>query len=185
MKCYFFGTFNPVHIGHIKIANAVKKEFNFERVIFVPSPKSPYKDGRYEIHRLTMLKLAAGEDNVSDIEYNMERPSYTYKTVEKLGKCYFITGYDTFLDIDNWKHPEILKETLTFIVIPRSVNCSDKEFENLRLKGYNFKIAKFEPCDISSSEIRAKIQKGESIRRLVPKKVEEYIYEHGLYKELA
>jgi len=187
MVCYYFGTFNPVHNAHLKIADEVKKlcaAESFERVVFVPAFSPPHKD--VEIapaqHRLNMLKLAAGEENVSDIEYHLEPPSYTYKTIEKLGKCDFIIGFDAFKEIESWKNPEYLKEMLNFIVIPRRTGLTDETFDNLKQKGYRFKILNLDFIDISSENIRRLIKAGESIKGLVPCAVEEYIYEHRLYR---
>ncbi len=201
MNCYFFGTFDPVHIGHIKIAKSVKKEFNFERVIFVPTPAPPHKNayGASFFDRVEMLKLAVGEENVNDIENTIEPPNYTYKTIEKLDNIdngartgsplgAFIIGFDQFEKIEEWKNPEYLKKMLEFIVIPRNITDATRlapdtsfNFAHLAKKGYTFKVADFERIDISSSEIRAAVKNGENISNLVDKKVENYIYEQRLY----
>ncbi len=189
MVCYFFGTFNPPHKGHLMAAQSVKEQFGFKCVIFVPSPNPPHKETIDPCHKLEMAKLAFGEKNVCDIEYRSSDISYTYKTVQKLGECSFIIGYDAFLEIETWKHPEILKEMLEFIVMPRKNKHKEEEinakFEDLRKKGYNFKIANFKPVDISSSEVRRKVALGLDVSGLLDEKVKEYIYEHGLYKNLA
>jgi nicotinate-nucleotide adenylyltransferase len=189
MVCYFFGTFNPPHLGHVAVAKSVKEEFGFEKVIFVPSPNPPHKETLNPYQKLEMARLAFGDENVSDIEYNMPDTSYSYKTIQKLGKCSFIIGYDAFLEIENWKHPEILKEMLEFIVVPRKNGQDDSKikvkFEDLKKMGYNFKIANFKPVDISSSKIREDVAKGLDITEFVDEKVKEYIYGHGLYKNLA
>ena len=183
MNCHFFGTFNPVHTGHIKIAKSVKEQFSFERVIFVPTPSPPHKNSDVASfsNRFEMLKLALGEENVSDIETKIEPPNYTYKTIEKLGKCAFILGYDQFEKIESWKKPDYLKEMLEFIVIPRR-GTKEIDFAHLREKGYNFKIVDFEPIDVSSTQIRERVKNGENIDGLVDKKVENYINEQRLYR---
>ena len=125
MKCYFFGSFNPIHLGHIEIARKVKESLNFKQVIFVPSYMPPHKiDGLESFsNRLEMAKIAVGEENVSDIEHKLKVPSYTYRTIEKLfeennnQKINFIIGYDQFFKLESWKEPEILKEKINFIVI--------------------------------------------------------------------
>ena len=146
MECYFFGTFNPIHLGHIEIARKVKGLKGFERVIFVPSYMPPHKveDLASYSNRLEMCKLAAGAQNVSDIEFHLRVPSYTYRTIEKLyeqngnKKVNFIIGYDQFFKLESWKEPEILKEKLHFIVIPRKFqngqvmgDAAFKYFQNL------------------------------------------------------
>jgi len=201
-KCYFFGTFDPIHVGHIKIAQSVKTQFNFERVIFVPTPAPPHKnpDGASFFDRLKMLKLAVGEENVSDIETKIEPPNYTYKTVEKLAATgsqpiAFILGYDQFEKIETWKNPHYLREMLEFIVIPRNITGASCfaptphaapdalfDFAHLAKKGYNFKVADFAPMDISSTQIREAVKNGKNISNLVDKKVENYIYEQRLYR---
>ena len=86
MKCYFFGTFNPIHLGHVEIARKVKELAGFEQVIFVPAYMPPHKidDMISFSHRFEMAKLAVGVENVSDIETKLKPPSYTYRTIEKL-----------------------------------------------------------------------------------------------------
>lgn len=181
-KCFFFGTFDPVHIGHIKIAKSVREQFNFERVIFVPTPAPPHKNshGASFFDRFEMLKLAVGEENVSDIETKIDPPNYTYKTIEKLGKGAFIIGFDQFEKIESWKNADYLKEMLEFIVIPRG-DTSDGDFAHLAKKGYTFEVADFERIRISSSEIREAVKNGGDISHLVDKKVKDYIYEQRLY----
>lgn len=182
MQCYYFGTFDPVHIGHIKVAEAVKEKYGFDKVIFVPTPKSPFKDGQSDISdRINMLEKVLRKSEISDIELNIEPPNYTYKTIEKLGNAYFILGYDQFLTIENWKKAEFLKEKLFFIVIPRAGAC-EKEFNKLKEAGYKFEILKdFELVDVSSSKIRENARLGKPLAGLVHKKVEEYINEKRLY----
>lgn len=188
--CYFFGTFDPIHLGHMKVADEIKAQFGFERIIFVPTHIPPHKETPdiSNADRLQMLNLAVGKENVSEIEFEIEPPNYTYKAIEKLGKCAFIIGYDQFCEIENWKKTEYLKKMLDFVVIPRFVNHDKTEklhceadFAHLKQKGYNFKIAEFEPVKISSTQIRQCIQNGLPIDNLVSESVKNYIYEKRLY----
>ena len=188
MECYFFGTFNPPHKGHIELAKKVLDEFNFEKIIFVPSNVPPHKSEFIEgFHRFNMLKLIEEEKiKVSDIELKMDIPSYTYKTVEKLlgdnKKLNFIIGFDAFKNIETWKNPEYLKEKLHFIVLKRRGDKKE-EIEKLKLKGYDFIIAdNIDMVDVSSTEIRKKIQNNENINNLIDGKVKRYIEENGLYR---
>ncbi len=191
MKCYFFGTFNPVHNAHIEIAKKIKEQFQFEEVIFVPAYAPPHKiPDTTPYDRLKMLQIAAGRKNVSDIEFFLPVPSYSYNTVlelkkrDKTQKINFIMGYDSFLKIQSWKNPQILKENLNFIIVPRHYgNISAKDFEHLRDSGWNFEIAHIDFMDISSNLIRKNVEEDKSIKGFVPKEVEEYICEHGLYKK--
>ncbi len=185
MNCYFFGTFNPIHLGHIKIASEVKREFGFDEIIFVPSYSPPHKETLDFHHRLNMLNLGASEFKVSSIEELIAPPNYSYKTIEVLGRASFIIGYDAFLEINSWKNPEYLKENLEFIVVPRDIEFNENDFLTLKNQGYKFKIMNFLPINISSSMIRKNVEVGLSISNFVPKAVEEYIYEHGLYKKVV
>ena len=187
MECYFFGTFNPPHIGHINLAKKILDEFNFDKIIFVPSNVPPHKkefiDG---CHRFNMLKLLENNKiKVSDIELKMEPPSYTYKTIKKLykgEKINFLIGFDAFKDIETWKNPEFLKEKLHFIVLKRKGDKRE-EIEKLALFGYDFIIAdNIDMVDISSSEIRKKLENNEDISGLIDEKIKRYIDENGLYR---
>ena len=187
MECYFFGTFNPPHIGHINLAKKVLAEFNFDKIIFVPSNVPPHKkefiDG---YHRFNMLKLLEDEKiKVSDIELKMEPPSYTYKTIQALlknEKINFIIGFDAFKNIETWKNPEYLKEKLHFIVLKRRGDKRE-EIEKLCLRGYDFEIAdNIDIVDVSSTEIRKKLEKNEDVTDLIDEKIKRYIDENGLYR---
>lgn len=191
--CYFFGTFNPIHLGHIEIAKRVKEFANFDRVIFVPSYMPPHKiDGLISYnHRLEMVRLAAGSENTSDIECKLKIPSYTYRTIEELSKnsedkINFIIGYDQFLKIESWKEPEILKKLINFVVIPRRFQngqaINKTAFEYFRKKGFSFDILDIDFLDISSSMIRKILANNENITGLTTPEVREYIERNGLYK---
>lgn len=197
MNCYFFGTFNPIHKGHIEIAQQVHNLLNFDHVIFVPAYMPPHKiEGTASyIDRLNMAKLAVGEDFVSDIESKLRVPSYTYRTIDKLceenkvQRINFILGYDQFFKIESWKEPEILKDKIHFIVIPRHFmngqTISDSALDYYKNKGYSFEVLKINFLDISSSMIRKYIENNLDITGLVNPEVKEYIEEHRLYKKLA
>ncbi len=194
MNCYFFGTFNPPHLGHILLAEHIRREFSFEKIIFVPAFAPPHKETLDFSHRFNMLKLCIKTDieEVSDIEKDIEPPTYSYKTINKIcafakkelfdGKVPFILGYDAFIGIEKWKNPEILKEKVKFIVLKRHSGVSDKEILALKDKGYDFKISKAEYFDVESNKIRKMAAKGLDISKFVDKKVEGYINEHKLYK---
>ncbi len=197
MNCYFFGTFNPIHLGHIEIARRVKEEFGFGKIIFIPSYMPPHKfnDLASFKDRFCMTQLAAGEENVSDIELKLPAPSYTYRTinhlceVNKVDKINFLIGYDQFFKIESWREPQILKEKLNFIVYPRKFKngqtLSEKAFDYLKNKGYGFKIIKMDFLDISSEMIRELVYKNKDITGLTTKEVREYIERNNLYKRLS
>ncbi len=196
MNCYFFGTFNPIHLGHIEISKQVK-ELGFKNIIFVPSYMPPHKstiETLSFIHRFNMVKLAVGEEPVSDIESKLKPPSYTYRTIQHLPefnqeKINFIIGYDQFFQIENWKEAQFLKEHLNFIIVPRKFKngqtINERAFEYFKNRGYSYKILNIDFLNISSEAIRKMVQNKEDITNLVPKGVKEYIENNGLYKKLA
>ena len=188
--CLFAGTFNPIHNAHLKMAQYVLDNFGFEKILFIPAFKPPHKDydKNLSIDRLNMVKLATSNNpnfEVSEIEFERDKLSYTYDTVTELYKKYnpstkisFIIGTDAFEKIDSWYKTEELKNLLDFIVFVRQ---NEKvNFENKI--DYNYKIAKMDFIDISSTEIRNKVLYNQSIKNLVPKEVEVYIKENGLYR---
>ena len=197
MKCYFFGTFNPIHLGHVEIARKVKELAGFAQVVFVPSYMPPHKiEGLASYSdRLEMTKLAVGEENVSDIERNLRVPSYTYRTIEKLyeennnKKVNFIIGYDQFFKLESWKEPEKLKEMINFVVIPRKFQngqvMSEQAFDYFKKRGYSFEVLNINFLDVSSSMIRAMVEHNYDITGLTTSEVKEYIENNRLYKNVA
>lgn len=193
MDCYFFGTFNPIHLGHIEIARRVKEAGGFDKIIFVPSYIPPHKsEGLISYkHRLEMARIAVLEENVSDIESKLKVPSYTYRTAQELfkknnnQKINFIIGYDQFFKLESWKEPEILKEKINFIVIPRRFQngqvMGEAAFEYFKNKGFSFRILNIDFLDISSSMIRTYIKNNHDITGLTTREVKEYIENNRLY----
>ncbi|OGH97259.1 MAG: nicotinate (nicotinamide) nucleotide adenylyltransferase [Candidatus Melainabacteria bacterium GWF2_32_7] len=191
----FSGTFNPIHIAHLIIAETVKDELGLDKVTFIPAFCPPHRDRELANpdHRLNMVKIAI-QDNpsfeISDIEFKRQEKSYTYLTIQDLfkknpqisGKINFIIGSDAFKLIDTWYEAEKLAELLNFIIVIRPDNTEiGKLFENIKLKQFDFEIVKTPLLDISSSDIRRRIKKKKSIKYLVPRAVEEYIYDNNLY----
>ncbi|MCG2710357.1 MAG: nicotinate-nucleotide adenylyltransferase [Thermodesulfovibrionales bacterium] len=126
----FGGTFNPIHYGHLKVAEEVKEKLGLNKIIFVPSGNPPLKDTELADakHRYRMVRLAASKNHsfaVSDIEYKKKDKSYSVDTIEKLhriypgARFYFIAGIDAFIDIPNWWQPERLVSLADFIVVSR------------------------------------------------------------------
>lgn len=196
MKCYFFGTFNPIHVAHLEIAQQIKS-CGFDEVVFVPSYMPPHKIGNiipFE-HRYNMVKLAVGKDSVSDIELNLQIPSYSYRTIDKLckidkvDKINFIIGYDQFFSLEGWKRPEKIKNMTRFIVVPRRFKnnqvLNNSAFDYFRKKGYDFKVVELDFMDVSSEDIRNKVQNQKDITGLVTDEVKNYIENNGLYTKLA
>ena len=191
--CIFSGTFNPIHIAHLKMAEYVLKNFGFDKILFIPAFKPPHKNYNPKMcsHRYKMVELAIKDNpnfEISDIEYKREKKSYTFDTVTELykqfkidGKINLIIGTDAFEQIETWYKTEELKKIVDFIVFVRE--NSEVNLDYLKNGGYNFKFAPMEFLDVSSTELRERIKNGKSIKNLVTKEVEEYIQENGLYKD--
>ncbi|MCI1274191.1 MAG: nicotinate (nicotinamide) nucleotide adenylyltransferase [Clostridiaceae bacterium] len=192
--CVFQGTFNPIHNAHLNMAQYVIDNFGFDKILFIPAAKPPHKtyDENFSIHRLNMVKIAVeGNEHfdVSDIEYKRNSKSYTYLTIQELykkyditGKINFIIGTDAFEKIKTWYKTEDLKNLVDFIIFMRDDNFDKNKLNYLSDDGYNYKFAKMDFIDISSTEIRKRVKDGSSISGLVPFKVEEYIKQNELYK---
>jgi nicotinate-nucleotide adenylyltransferase len=209
------GTFDPIHLGHLRCAEEILEIFGLEKLIFVPASRPPIKT-RSNIapfhHRMEMARLATSENrsfSVSDIEDKKKGTSYSIETVkhflEEHGKdltLFFILGQDAFQDIKLWKDWKNLLLLCNFIVMTRP-GYTIKRFEELFTGDfasqfiYNKVIDGFEGptgssiflrevtfLDISSTDIRNRITKGESIRYLVPESVCDYISDHSLYRGL-
>lgn len=193
--CVFQGTFNPIHNAHLRLAEFVKDNFGYDKILFIPAFKPPHKDFDESLshHRLEMTKLVI-EDmegfEVSDIEFKREGLSYTYLTISELYKTYeiegkigFIIGTDAFEHLPEWYETDKLKELVNFIVFKRDKDVNKNSLALLSKKGYKFNMADISFLDISSTRIREKSESGESVKDLVPKKVLEYIEKNELYRK--
>ncbi len=186
----YFGSFNPIHIGHLIIANYIAQNTQIEQVWLVVSPQNPLKITSTllnEYQRLHLAQLAVEQNpyiKVSDIEFKLPRPSYTIDTVAYLKEKYpqhsysIIMGSDSFQNIHKWKNADILRKENEFIVYPR---------DGFSIKQVNNDIEKVEIINapllnISATEIRKTIKQGKSIRYFVPDKVLEEIEKGGYYK---
>lgn len=192
----FGGSFDPVHNGHIKLAEFMRNELCLDRLIIIPTFVSPFKTGgsaaddRYEMCRLAFMD---DKYEVSRIETDRVGKSYTIDTVKEIRKIYpddelfLIIGSDQLKIFDKWyKAAEILSE-VTLCAVSREADDTYEELEktadeNLRQYG-NVLIKKFEPFEISSTKIRNMAASGEDISAFVPGKVAGYIKARGLYRE--
>jgi nicotinate-nucleotide adenylyltransferase len=192
----FGGSFNPVHLGHKKLVEEVAKEFNIDRVIIMPTWKTPLKDNRSFANaelRLDMCKLAfqnLSTVEVSDMEIKRQGNSYTYLTLNSLKEKYpndelfMLVGADMFLSLEKWKNFKDIFKMTSIIAVPR--NC-----DNHKLLLHSEKLAKLYGCksfvmnhkvmDVSSTEIRQKLSGSQDVSKLLDKNVYEYIKEHHLY----
>lgn len=193
------GSFDPIHCGHIAIATSALEECGLEKVLLMPTKNQPFKVGKHvadEMDRLNMVKKAAEENDGllgSSCEIDYGGISYTYNTLKELektykdGKFYFILGTDAFISLETWYMGKELLSSTPFIL---AVRPGYKESERkVAVKKYRQKynaditVLNNPILYISSTEIRERVEKGESISELVPKGVEEYIVEHGLYRK--
>lgn len=191
--CVFQGTFNPIHNAHLRVAEFVCENFDFDKILFIPAYNPPHKasDINMADNRLEMVKLAIenyDKFEVSDIEYKRKGKSYTYLTIKELyelydidGKINFVIGTDAFEKIESWYETDKLKNLVKFIVFVREDNFDVLRYNHLKENGYDFEIQKLSFEDVSSSELRNNLKKGYDISNLVPEKVKEYIGKYELY----
>ena len=182
------GSFNPLHIGHLFIAETVRSELGYDKIIFVPSNISPHKEdlsGVSSLARLKMIKKVLKEYNyfildTSDIErggvsYSIDTIDHIYKNYSFKGKPGFIIGDDLLKDFPTWKKADKLKELIDLIVVRR---ISDKKPESAFPDYYIENTI----LPISSTEIRSRVKNGKTIRHLTPESVRLKIIKNGYYK---
>lgn len=218
----FGGSFNPVHVGHTALAQAIQKTFRFNPLLIIPNRQSPLK-GIPEVNaeqRLEMVNLAFGEienTKVSTFELEQAGPSYAINTIEHVKTVYpekpvfFILGTDAFYDLPQWhEFPRLLDECSFLVVTRAGIDHPDIEPQDTKLESCltelkeerlikeavrfdpfsrvyrtrkNTQICVFEVNlpEVSSTEVRIRLQMGETITGLVPPGVERYLKTSGLY----
>ena len=185
----YFGSFNPVHVGHLIIANHILNETDIEKVWFVVSPQNPFKSASNllnEYHRLHLVRLATEDDNrikASDIEFGLPKPSYTSSTLAYLSEKYpeyefcIIMGSDSFQNLHKWKNAEVIvKNYLVYVYIRPG-------FEVNNNIGAQLYILDAPLLQLSATLIRKYIKEGKSVRYMIPEKVLEEIEKGGYYKK--
>jgi nicotinate-nucleotide adenylyltransferase len=193
------GTFDPVHLGHLIIAEEAMTSLGLDRVLFVPAG-DPWLKAGMEItprqHRLAMVLAAVVDNpkfNVSPSELERFGPSYTVETLEEFQEdyglqtaLYFIIGADALRDFGRWHEPQRVLELCTLAVVGRPAQASlDLPELEAILPGIGQRVALVDDVDIdiSATDIRQRVAEGRSIKSLVPPAVEAYIQEQHLYKE--
>jgi len=188
----FGGTFDPIHTGHLIVAEIIRDTLNLDHIIFIPAKKHPFKNGSSisdETHRFKMIGLAIrnnGHMGVSDIELKADQVNYTVDTIKRFrrdypegsGDIYFLMGMDNLNQFHLWKDPDLLVEMCRIVVFTRP------GFEPAReSKKYlpRIQIIQIPLLEISSTQIRKRVKSGQTIRYLVPSDVESYIVRNKLY----
>lgn len=185
----YFGSFNPIHIGHLAIANYMVEFTDIDQLWFIVSPHNPLKKKETlldDFERYDLVELGIGDDDrfrVSDIEFRLPKPSYTIDTLSYLQEQFpryvlsLIIGSDNLPTFNQWKNHELIEEKYKRYVYPRrgSENIDPGEHKNIE-------IVNAPMIEISSSFIRAAIRQGKDIRNFLPGKVYEYIIKMNFYK---
>ena len=185
----YFGSFNPIHIGHLIIANHVLNETAINKIWFIVSPQNPFKESKTllnEFDRLHLVRLATQDDNrikCSDIEFNLPKPSYTTNTLAFLTEKYpehkfsIIMGSDSYQNLDKWKNFETIVPNYSIYVYKREGH------EINEFCGGEPVILTAPLIQISATQIRDHIKNSKSIRYLVPEIVREEIETRKFYKQ--
>ena len=186
----YFGSFNPIHIGHLIIANHILNETELQKVWFVISPHNPFKKSESllnEYDRFHLVQRAIeGDDRLkaSDIEFNLPKPSYSVHTLAYLSEKYpayqftIIMGSDGFQNLGKWKNAEVIIRDYPIVIYKRP------GFEIANTMGAKVQVMNAPLLEISATHIRELIKEGKSIKYLVPPGVEEEISTFNFFKKL-
>ena len=204
------GTFDPVHVGHLAVAETVLTRLRLDRMLFIPAARPPHKKGHIITsfrHRAAMLELALASFPAYELwplEEERPGPSFSIDTLRELrlrlgdeSRFFFITGFDAFSEINSWKEWDHLLALTAIVVIDRPSHDGGNMAELVKslFPGYaagaagvwsaetgeNIYSLAMEPVPVSSTGIRKRVQAGQSVASLVPPDVERYIREHSLY----
>ncbi|MGM0445106.1 MAG: nicotinate-nucleotide adenylyltransferase [Bacillota bacterium] len=190
------GTFNPVHIGHLIIAERAYLEFNLDKVIFMPAGNPPHKSNEKVInkkHRINMLKTVIDDNDHFDLslwEIDNKGKSYTVRTIDyfkdkyDIDKVNLIIGTDSLSQIYSWYQPSYVLSNSNLIIAKRSGYSYPEIMKDQRLRKYqeNINLLDNSLIDISSTMIRNYIRDNKSIRYLTPDVIIDYIKENNLYR---
>ena len=195
----FGGTFDPIHNGHLIVAEYVRTEIDLDSVLFVPAGRPWFKDGQTLTdaqHRLEMTRLATNDNPhfaVSEMEIRREGPTYTIDTLTELGgemgggvEFYVILGIDALNELHRWQRPCDVLDMATVVGVARAgvTEVDRAALESIRAGASEYVVIVDGPLvDISAADIRLRMAEGRSVRGLVPRAVEEYAKRHSLYQK--
>ena len=186
----FFGSFNPIHNGHLMLANYLAEYGGLDEIWFVVSPQNPFKDKKSLLadrHRLYMVEMAIKGDErfqVCDIEFYMPQPSYTIDTLTRLQErhpntdFYLICGMDNIESFKKWKNYEMILQYHHLMVYPRKGYSSNELVEHPSVT-----VVEAPEIEVSSTFIRNAIGEGKDVRYFVPKEVYKYIIDMHFYEK--
>jgi nicotinate-nucleotide adenylyltransferase len=184
----FFGSFNPIHNGHLIIANHILNETELNRIWFIVSPQNPFKEAHSLLNsydRLHLINKAIESDNrmkASDIEFNLPKPSYTSTTLAYLTEKYpehevsIIIGSDSFQNLGKWKNFEYIVNNYQIIIYKRP------GFEVVNTLGAKINIMNAPLLEISATYIRELVKKNKSIKYLVPESIEQEVQHNRFFQ---
>lgn len=207
----FGGTFNPIHMGHLRGAEEIREAFSLEEVVFIPAALPPHKVTEKLMeahHRLEMVKRAVQKNpyfSTSDVELRRSGKSYSIDTIRYFqerhpNSLFFILGRDAFVEIETWKDFQHLFSLCNFIVMTRpgfqgisspsslpgslipAFRYDPEDGVWIHTSGSKLFFKEIVFLDISSTKVRELIEKGGSVKYLVPPEVEAYLQEHSLYR---
>jgi nicotinate-nucleotide adenylyltransferase len=194
------GTFDPIHIGHLILAEGARDALQLERVVLIPAGQPPHKRSARitaSEHRLQMVRLAIaanGHFSISRVDLDRRGPSYTVDTMHLLQEAWgpdtrihFLIGGDSLAELPTWHQPERLIEICQVVAVPRPGYDPDLDALDRELPGAADRVQVLHTplVDLSATEIRDRVRDRRSIRYLVPEAVEQYIYRHRLYRHEA
>lgn len=190
----FGGTFDPVHLAHLILAEQCREQLNLDEVWFVPAGEPPHKlafPRSAATHRRAMVEFAiAGHASfrLSDIELQRSGPSYTVDTLEALHQDFpehqwwLLMGADSLRDFLTWRAPDRIVNLARIAAVNRGPNHEFDTRSFIARFGARLDVVNMPVVDLSASDIRRRVREGLSIRFLVPRAVEVYIQQHGLYQ---
>ena len=188
----FFGSFNPIHIGHLILGNYILENSDMEELWFVVSPQNPFKDKKSLLNdhnRLDMVQLAVKnypKMRASNVEFSLSKPSYTIDTLTYLKEKYpdysfaLIMGEDNLDSLPKWKNSEKLIADYQIIVYPRTFEGEKKAHEYLQHE--NISLVNAPIIELSATKIRNMIKEGKNVRPMLPPEVFDYLDGSNFYK---